>query len=267
MSLALLGVACTTEPQIESSSTDTEAADESPAVSYRTVEVINTYPHDPSLFTQGLEFVDDMLIESAGGRGRSSIRIYDPTNGSVVATHDLDGDLFAEGATVVGDRIWQLTWTSERALVYLLDGLELVDEVQYEGEGWGLCLLDDQFVMSNGSDQLTLRRTTDFAAVESIPVRLEGFGPVSALNELECVSDGGRSMVWANVWRSTTIYGVDAATGRVTEVVDASALVPPGFEDDTEQVLNGIAIHPETGRLWLTGKEWPVLYEVEISGG
>ncbi len=272
--LSLLTQACSTvsgddvdQPELESTSSELNESSTGP-IRY-TFNIVGTYPHDTSMFTQGLEFVDDLLIESGGDYGRSSLRIYNPVDGAVVESVRVADELFAEGATVVGDQVWQLTWQAEKALVYELDGLRLIDEVSYQGEGWGLCLLDDQLVMSDGSDQLIFRSPTDFAVSGSVTVTLEGSGSIAAINELECVSDNGgdggpSGTVWANVWKSNTIYGIDAATGQITHVVDASELVPPGYEDDTDRVLNGIAVHPDTGRFWLTGKRWPVLYEVEL---
>ncbi len=234
----------------------------------RTIDVVATYDHDPVLYTQGLEFVGDLLIESGGQRGESRLRVYDPVDGEVIDDRRLPDELFGEGATVVDDRVWQLTWTSGRALRYTLDGLEPVDEVSYQGEGWGLCLLDDQLVMSDGSDRLTFRDVDSFEAESTVAVTLDGV-PVELLNELECVrgDDPSDDRVWANVYQTNMIYGIDPATGSITDVVDATTLVPPGFEGDTELVLNGIAHHRETGRFWLTGKRWPVLYEAEFGSG
>jgi glutaminyl-peptide cyclotransferase len=236
-------------------------------VVYRVLEVVNTYDHDEALYTQGLEFVDGMLLESGGRWGESVLRIYDPETGAIAADHRVDDDLFAEGATVHDGRVWQLTWLAETALVYELDDLKPVEEVPYRGEGWGLCLLGDRFVMSNGSDQLTFRRTDDFSPSGSTAVAL-GAQPIMNLNELECVTiaaDGSTSQrVWANAYQSNLIYGIDPASGQVTDVVDASDLVPPGFEGDLDRVLNGIAYNPESGNFWLTGKNWPLLYEVRF---
>ena len=235
----------------------------------RSIEVVNTYPHDTTLFTQGLEFVDGLLLESAGGYGRSSLRLYDPVDGTVIATHDVDDTYFAEGVTVTDDQAWQLTWRSGTVLVYdIATTLVAAGELSFDGEGWGLCHFDDHFVMSDGSDRLTFRDLDDFGVQRTLPVTLNE-EPVSWLNELECVTTGDASgstvqLIWANIWKSNLIIGIDPVTGGVTDVVDATALVPPGFEDSSDRVLNGIAAHPETGRLWLTGKEWPVLYEVEL---
>lgn len=263
------GVAATGEP-LEVSGETTVAEPPASDVVERAVRIVATHPHDTVLFTQGLEFDGDLLVESGGKRGESRLRVYNPDSGEVVADRPMSDELFAEGSTVVGDTVWQLTWTAERGFVYGLENLDPIAEFEYDGEGWGLCSFDDRFVMSNGSDELTFRSLDDFSVEGSVSVRLDG-QPIDKLNELECVSDlsgsGPGERIWANVYRSNMIYGIDPATGSVTDIVDLTDLVPPGFEGDTDQVLNGIARHPTTGRFWFTGKRWPVLYEAEFVEG
>ncbi len=266
---------------VDSSSTATEVDGETSEPALRTITVTEVYGHD-SAYTQGLEWIDGgrwggRLLESAGQYGESRLRIWDPIgdpDGPPVALVEtqLSDELFAEGATVVGDRVWQLTWTAGRAFVYDLDTLEPVAEFDYESEGWGLCLLDDVLVRSDGTDRLWFHRPDDFEVVATVEVTTDG-RPVEAINELECVPGAdseasGRSSddrIWANIYQSNTIVAIDPDSGIVTDVVDASALVPPGYEGDTDRVLNGIAYQPDTGRFWLTGKRWPVLYEVDIN--
>jgi glutamine cyclotransferase len=265
---------------VDSSSTATEVEGETSEPALRTITVTEIYGHD-SAYTQGLEWIDGgrwdgRLLESAGRYGESRLRIWDPIGDpdgppATLVETELSDDLFAEGATVVGDRVWQLTWTAGRAFVYDLDTLEPVAEFGYESEGWGLCLLDDVLVRSDGTDRLWFHRPDDFEVVATVEVTADGV-PVEAINELECIAgaDSAASAratddrIWANIYQSNTIVAIDPASGEVTDVVDASTLVPPGFEGDTDRVLNGIAYQPETGRFWLTGKRWPVLYEVEI---
>ncbi len=278
-SITTIDPASTTTVDPAPTTTGSEAVGTSEPVP-RTITVIEVYDHD-SAYTQGLEWIDagrwnGHLLESAGQYGESRLRIWDPLGApdgppaSLVET-ELSDDLFAEGATVVGDRVWQLTWLAGRAFVYDLDTLEPVDEFDYESEGWGLCLLDDVLVRSDGTDRLWFHRPDDFEVVATVQVTAEG-RPVEAINELECVpgaeSEASRrsadDRIWANIYQSNSIIAIDPESGAVTDMVDASALVPPGFEGDTDRVLNGIAYQPDTGRFWLTGKRWPVLYEVEI---
>ncbi len=223
------------------------------------IEVVATHPHDPAAYTQGLEVVDGVLLESTGLRGESTLRLVDPTSGEVLSSVPLADDLFGEGATVVGDEVWQLTWTSEVAILRGLDDLAARRQATYEGEGWGLCAEPDRLVMSNGSSTLTFRDRATFEAIGSVEVR-DGEGPVAKLNELECV-DG---LVWANVFQTTRLLGIEPDSGRVVATVDLDVLVPDGFEGDGTNVANGVAHDTETGRFWLTGKRWPVIYEVEL---
>jgi glutaminyl-peptide cyclotransferase len=232
-----------------------------------TVEVVAEHPHDPAAFTQGLEFHHGRLVESTGLWGESTLRLVDPHSGDVLAAITLDDTQFGEGVTVVGDLAYQLTWKSQTLLVTDLSMLEAdpsnaVTEVRpdaYGGEGWGLCHDGTYLVMSNGTAELAFRNPETFDVARWVTVTLNG-SPVSQLNELECIGD----RVWANVWHSTSILVIDPDTGVVDATVDASSLVPDGQLGSQEDVLNGIAYDPGPKRLWLTGKRWPVVYEVEL---
>mgnify|MGYP002847250243 CR=1 FL=1 len=230
-------------------------------VEHLVATVLAEHPHDPTAFTQGLEIVDGVLWESTGLRGESTLRAVDRTSGRLLGSVALEPDLFGEGLTALGDgRLLQLTWTAGRALVWEAGTLLVVDEWDYDGQGWGACRLDDAtVVVSDGSTRLTLRGTDDFAVASVVEVHLDG-EPVDDLNELECV-DG---TVWANVWHTDLVVGIDPATGQVTTVVDASGLPVDRRGLGNEDVLNGIAHDPATGRFLLTGKRWPVLFEVEF---
>lgn len=221
--------------------------------------VLSTAPHDTDAFTQGLEVDGATIVESTGRYGSSDIRRVDPTTGEVLASTGLDDDLFAEGLTRVGDRWLQLTWQEQTVLVWD-DELRLIDRLDLAGEGWGLCLDGDRLVHSDGSATLHLRDPEDLTELAAVTVTLDG-APISQLNELECV-DG---TVWANVWHTTTILGIDPDTGEVTDIVDASSLAEQvEVGDPAEDVLNGIAHDPATDRFWLTGKRWPTMFEVEL---
>ena len=228
-------------------------------------QVLATHPHDPTAFTQGLELIEGRLLESTGIYGESGIREVDRATGRVLRSALVDTTWFGEGLTSLGDdRAIQLTWKAGRAVVWDLATLSEVDVLTYGGQGWGLCRLGeagpdraaDSLVMSDGSDRLTFRNL-DLTRTGDIAVRLDG-RPVERLNELECV-DG---TVWANVWQTDTIVAIDPSTGAVTAVVDASGLLADRSALGDEDVLNGIAHDPETGRFLLTGKRWPVLFEV-----
>ncbi len=228
-----------------------------------TVEIIESHSHDPEAFTQGLEAVADVLYESTGLWGRSSLRKVDPSTGEVTARVELSDDLFGEGLTVVGDHIVQLTWQSGRAIVYDRHTLAEVDSHRYEGEGWGLCLSGDELVMSDGSNRLAWRDPATFELLRRVTVTAENYdGRLDHLNELECV-DG---LVIANVWQTAHLLVINPFSGRVVAVIDAGALVArvqaqaAGAQID---VLNGVAAAGD-GSLWMTGKLWPELYRVRI---
>ncbi|XVS64994.1 glutaminyl-peptide cyclotransferase [Actinosynnema sp. CA-299493] len=221
-------------------------------------EVLGTLPHDPGAFTQGLELVDGVLYEGTGLEGQSSLRRLDPSSGELEQRVDLPEPLFGEGITVVGDRIWQLTWRDGVAIERDRDTLEEVRRVTYEGEGWGLCRDGGRLVMSDGSDELAFRDPTSFAETGAVAVRRDG-RPVTRLNELECV-DG---QVWANVWQTDEVVRIDPADGRVTATVDLGGLRPAGVP--VSDVLNGIAAVPGTDEFLVTGKNWPTIFRIRFT--
>ncbi|SDD28011.1 glutaminyl-peptide cyclotransferase [Actinokineospora iranica] len=225
------------------------------------VEVVAEIPHDTAAFTQGLELADGVLYEGTGQEGRSELRATDPVTGAVRSRAALPPDLFGEGITVVGDRIWQLTWQEGVAIERDRASLAERRRVRYEGEGWGLChdVAGGRLVMSDGSDVLTFRDPDTFAELGDVRVRADS-GPVSKLNELECV-DG---TVYANVWQTDQIVRVDPETGEVTGVADLSGLLPPQQRVNTD-VLNGIAAVPGTDEFLVTGKLWPKLFRVRFA--
>ena len=224
-------------------------------------DVLATYPHDPGAFTQGLLLEDGYFYESTGLYGESSLREVVPETGEVLREVELSPDLFAEGLTLVDDRLIQITWQAGVALVYNADTFEQTDTFSYEGQGWGLCFDGEELVMSDGSATLTRRDPETFAPLGTVEVKLGG-EPVEMLNELECV-DGS---VYANIWQTDTIVKI-AEDGRVTQEIDASNLLT-GAERaqlDPNAVLNGIAYDPEAETFYLTGKLWPKLFAVRFT--
>lgn len=222
-------------------------------------EAIAVFPHDPAAFTQGLLFHNGRLYESTGLYGRSELREVDLESGAVVRRRPLEARLFGEGLARVGDRLIQLTYREGVALVYDLDTFEELERFRYSGEGWGLCFDGAVLWMSDGSSSLQRRDPQSFELLGRLEVRREG-REVPRLNELACAEGA----IVANVWLSTELVRIDPQSGAVTAVIDASALVPddPRVRNDRDAVLNGVAFDPESGRWWLTGKLWPVLYEV-----
>lgn len=225
-------------------------------------EVLATYPHDTDAFTQGLLLNGDRFFESTGLYGESTLREVVPETGEVVREVTVPPEYFAEGLTLVGDRLVQITWREGTAFVYDVGTLEQTGTLSYAGEGWGLCYDGEQVVMSDGSATLTRRDPETFEVLGSYGVTLDG-QPVTRLNELECV--GGD--VYANVWQTDTIVRIDE-TGEVIQEIDASNLLT---EEERAQlgpdaVLNGIAYDPEAKTFFLTGKLWPKVLEVRFTG-
>ncbi|HSR42585.1 MAG TPA: glutaminyl-peptide cyclotransferase [Longimicrobiales bacterium] len=229
-----------------------------PGTGLYTYRVVDAYPHDPEAFTQGLVLDDGVLFEGTGLRGRSSLRRVDLETGDVLQRRDLDPDLFGEGITAFGDRILQLTFTSNTAIAW--DRTDFVQEgtFSYGGEGWGLTHDGTHLVMSDGTATLTFRDPDTFEIVRQIHVWADG-APVDRLNELEYV-DGH---VLANVWLTDRIAVIDPASGDVVSWLDLAGILPPEDRPGTD-VLNGIAVDPDAGHLLVTGKLWPRLFRIEL---
>jgi glutaminyl-peptide cyclotransferase len=222
-------------------------------------EVLETRPHDAKAFTQGLEIHDGLLYEGTGLEGESTLRVTDPTTGTVRQQAALPTDMFGEGITVVGDTIWQLTWQDGVAIKRDRATLAERDRARYDGEGWGICDDGARLVMSDGSDVLTFRDADSFDATGTVQVRDADGEPVEYLNELECV-DGE---VYANVWKTDRIVRIDPSSGKVTATVDLAGLLPAADRPDAD-VLNGIAAIPGTDQFLVTGKLWPAMFRVRF---
>lgn len=232
------------------------------------VEVVRTLPHDPGAFTQGLELDRGRLVEGTGLYGSSSVRRVERSTGRVLQQRGLAPTLFGEGLTVVGDRIVQLTWRERIALVHDRKTLRRRGSFRLDGEGWGICFDGRRLVTSDGTAILTFRDPVSFRSLRRVRVEVDGPpwilaglapGLVGRLNELECVG----TSVYANVWQTDLIVRIDAASGRVTAVVDASGLLRPD-EAEAADVLNGIAYDGGRRLFLLTGKLWPRLFEVRF---
>jgi glutaminyl-peptide cyclotransferase len=227
------------------------------AIGYR---VVARFPHDPRAFTQGLAFHDGVLYEGTGGWGDSSLRRVDLASGEVLQIHELERRHFGEGVTVLGDRIYQITFQSNVAFVYDRETFELLDTFTYPTEGWGLAHDGERLIMSDGTDRIVFRDPDTFEEIGAIDVR-DGDRPVHNLNELEYF-DGA---IWANVFRTDSIVRIDPDSGRVTGTIDLTGLLTEEDRDGhVVDVLNGIAYDPLADRLIVTGKLWPVMYQIEL---
>jgi len=230
------------------------AAQTVPQYGYR---VVNVYPHDSTSFTQGLEYRGGFLYEGTGLQGQSKLRKVELQTGKVVQEIRLAPQYFGEGITVMNQRIVQLTYQTQRGFVYDQNTFRLIRTFDYPGEGWGLTNDLNQIYMSDGSAEIRVWDASTLAEKRRIKVR-DGARPVVNLNELEMVN----GELFANVWQTDRIARINPADGRVTGWIDLTGLAPVGTSG--EAVLNGIAHDGMGGRLFVTGKLWPKLFEIQL---
>lgn len=224
-------------------------------------QILQVFPHDESAFTQGLLWHEGVLYESTGLRGQSSLRRVDIETGTAIDLVPLADDYFAEGLERVGDRLIQLTWQAGLAFVYDFATFESLATIDYAGEGWGLCYDGRNLFMSDGTSYLSLRDAESFELIFRGAVTLDGqIIPPQLLNELECVGEH----VYANAWNTDYIFVIDKWTGNVTALIDASELLneTERAELSSGSVLNGIAYNSVSETFYITGKNWPKLFEV-----
>jgi glutamine cyclotransferase len=227
-----------------------------PVYSYR---VIRSYPHDRQAFTQGLVYEAGELYEGTGLRGQSSLRRVDLATGLVSQQHALPKQYFGEGITIFGDRIIQLTWQSQVGFVYDRATFQLVQQFSYPTEGWGITHDGNRLIMSDGTANLYFLEPETFTRIDHIEV-YDDQGPVVRLNELEYV----RGDIYANVWQTDRIARIELLTGRVVAWIDLTGLLSAADRQSHVDVLNGIAYDAENDRLFVTGKWWPKLFEIQI---
>jgi glutamine cyclotransferase len=239
------------------SSTLTTTSKEAPV--YK-VKVIRTIPHDTLSFTQGLFFHNGFLYESTGQYEKSSLRKINPINGEVIQKISIEPEYFGEGIALHKGKIYMLTWQNNTCLVFDLSTFKKEREIQYAGEGWGITNYDSfTLVQSDGTNILKVVDPTNFTILNTIPVFYET-SPISNLNELENIEDD----IWANIWMKDTIVVIDKKTGKVKYFVDVSSLRKYLSESANVDVINGIAYDTKSKRIYLTGKDWPYIFEVEI---
>ena len=222
-------------------------------------EVLRTFPHDPQAFTQGLAVRGDTLVESTGGRGTSTLRKVLLRSGEVLQRVPLRSEYFGEGAAILDGKVYQLTWQENTGLVYDLATLQATESFRYEGEGWGLTTDGASLILSDGSNVLQYLDPATRQVTRTLEVH-DGDSPVHYLNELEWV----RGEIWANVWHQDRIARIDPRNGEVVAWIDLADLGPPIRDQNADAVPNGIAFDERAGRLFVTGKLWPVLYEIAL---
>lgn len=224
-----------------------------------TYRVIKTFNHDPKAYTQGLFFHNGFLYEGTGQNGFSSLRKVELETGKVIQSNNLEQDYFGEGITLFGDKIYQLTWTSGIGFVYDAETFKRLHTFNYTTQGWGLTTNGNELIMSDGSNVLYFMQPNDFSEVRKVEV-FDNYGPQKMLNELEYI-DG---KIWANVYTTNRVVIIDPQSGAVVSEIDFTGILKNSDKTGNEDYFNGIAYDPATKRIFVTGKNWPKLYQVEI---
>lgn len=222
--------------------------------------VINSYPHDKHAFTQGLFYDNGSLYESTGQETESSLREVEIATGKVLRQLNLESSLFGEGITLYKDRIFQVTWRSKVGFIYEKETFRQINKIYYPTEGWGLTTVGDKIVMSDGTNILYFYEPELFTVTSKIEV-YDNEKKVDSLNELEYI-DGE---IWANIWMKDQIARIDPSSGKVIAYIDLQGLLPQNERSSDTEVLNGIAYDKEGGKIFVTGKRWPKLFEIKIT--
>lgn len=224
-----------------------------------------TYPHDTSSFTQGLVFYKGDLLEGTGNKGKSKLMQIDITTGKPVKQNNLPNEFFGEGVTVLNDTIYQLTWQDKVVLLYSAKDFQKIGEFPLSTEGWGITTNGKELIVSDGSSNLYFYEPSTFRLLRSQGVTEDG-SPVSNINELEYIN----GFVYANRWQYPYILKIDPNSGQVIARMDLTDLINrvqakiPNLNTGTDATLNGIAIDSTTGKIYITGKYWPELYEIQF---
>lgn len=222
-------------------------------------QIVNEFPHSQDAFTQGLVYLDGFLYESTGLYGQSSLRKVNLSNGQILQSISLDNQYFAEGITIFQNKIFQLTWQSNTGFVYDKETFELLEQFSYSGEGWGITHDGSNLIMSDGTAFLRYLDPTALNEIKRIEVSDSGT-TVRRLNELEFVE----GEIYANVWLTNMIARISPSTGKVVGWIDLTGLLDSGDCSQPIDVLNGIAYDPAEKRLFVTGKFWCKLFEIQL---
>jgi glutamine cyclotransferase len=222
-------------------------------------QVVKSYPHDRHAYTQGLVYDEGYFYEGTGQMGQSSLRKVEVETGKIMSQVNLDGSLFGEGVALLGERIYQLTWTSKVGFVYEKSTLKQINRIYYQTQGWGLTTIGDTLAMSDGTNVIWFL-DPDFNVLSSIAV-WDNKGMVDSLNELEMIE----GELWANIWQTDHIARIDPLTGKVLGYVELANILPKEDRASDTDVLNGIAWDADGRRLFVTGKYWPKIFEITVS--
>ena len=224
-----------------------------------TYKVVNTYPHDRSAFTEGLVFEDGVLYEGTGLNGYSNLRIVKLETGETLQIYELPPQFFGEGVTIYGNKIIQLTWKSHIGFVYDKYSFKLMQDFNYPDEGWGITHDGKHLIMSDGSSTLHFLDPETFKEIGQIEVSANDI-PVTRINELEYI----QGEIYANIWQTERIARINPLTGQVISWIDLKGILSPEDHSETVDVLNGIAYDSKNNRLFVTGKFWPKLFQIEL---
>ena len=224
------------------------------------IDVKNVYPHDTGAFTQGLFFHHHCFYESTGLIGKSTLARKEVVTGKSLQEVKISYKYFGEGIALLKGNIYQLTWQNETLLIYDVRSFQKIREIKYRGEGWGLTSDGKHLLMSDGSSTITFRDPDSFKVVREIHVR-DGNTPVGQLNELEFI----KGEIWANIFMEDMIVRISPKNGKVTGWINLSALRSYLSRNESVDVLNGIAYDVNTDRIFVTGKYWPKIFEIQLS--
>jgi len=227
-----------------------------PVLGYK---VVATFPHATSSYTEGFFYLDGLFDEGTGLEGQSAIMAIDPPTGRVVRKYQIPPQYFGEGIVDWGPYLYEWTWQTQIGFIYDRATFQLVRTFHYTGEGWGMTRTAKEIITSDGSATLRFRNPKTFAVTRSLNVTDAG-QPVTQLNELEYI----KGQIYANVWHSNRIARISPADGHVIDWIDVSGLLSPMLQGGPEAVLNGIAYDAQHDRLFVTGKQWPLIFEIQI---
>lgn len=223
-------------------------------------KVIKAFPHDKDAYTQGLVYEDGIFYEGTGQTGSSTLRKVEPESGKVLFQVSLESSLFGEGIAILGSKIYQLTWENKVGFVYDKSNFKLINKIYYQTQGWGLATIGNKLIMSDGTNILYFMDPDQFSVISKIEV-YDNEKKVDQLNELEYINDE----IWANIWQTDLIARIDPSSGRVIAYVDLNGILSDPDVDTKRDVLNGIAYDQKGKRIFVTGKNWPKLFEIRIT--
>jgi glutamine cyclotransferase len=229
------------------------------SVTIYSYSIVNSFPHDPSAFTQGLVYDNGFLYEGTGLLGQSSVRQVNLETGDIIKIHNLSPQFFGEGITIFRDKLFQVTWKSHIGFVYNKYNLELLDSFEIQTEGWGLTHDGTSLIMSDGTSTIHFLDFNTFEEIKTIEIIYQN-EPVTMINELEYV-DGE---IYANIWQTESIAIIDPRKGKVVGWIDLSGLINDFTDLNNVSVLNGIAYDKVKDRLFVTGKLWPTIFEIKL---